>query len=419
MNPDVIVAPPTVPVPGGHGVDMGWQGLRGRFTRYWLAATISLYGDWFSTVALVVLLYRLSGPAAPAGYMVARVLPRLLSSGVGGAFADRFQPHQVVAACATVQGVLTVLIVPAAHAGAVWAVYSAVALAQAAGGVGRPGIGALIPRVAPAQRLQRANALSSIGLSSSIAIGPAIAAPILAWAGTDALLIIDATSFAVAATLMMTLGMGGSEKERWAPTPQRVGSGLWAVWVDPQLRALAGAWFSSAIAVTAASSVLVLIARSLGHDSWVGYLYGAVGVGDIAVGLLVLRRRTMGTTRDRLITLAVLEIIALALVTITGPLGSVLAALAVSGGASIAWQTWGTTDMQLRAQPAFLGRVNAAMVLASSAGMLVGAVLALALVPWAGWQRTLFVACCLSLVVLAGSVAVGPPPQGGAAGSEG
>jgi hypothetical protein len=405
VEPDVIVAPPTVAVPG-RPVGAGWGGLGARFARYWLAATISLYGDWFSTVALVVLLYRLSGPAAPAGYMVARVLPRLLSGTVGGALSDRVQPHQLIALCALIQGALTASIVPASRIGAVWAVYGAVAIAQAAGGIARPAIGAMIPRVAPAQRLQRANALASLGLSSSIAVGPALAAPLLALGGVDMLLILDALSFAVAALLMMTLGV--RRMDPWSPVTRGVTVGIRAVWRDPELRSMGAAWLSSAVSVTAASSVLVLIARGFGHSDWVGYLYAAVGAGSVLLGFGVLRFRPKVTTREIVVAVAVLEVLALALVTVDGPFWSALLALGVSGGAGIVWQTWGTTDMQMRSHPAFLGRINAVMVVAASAGMLLGAVLALALVPWAGWERTLFVACCLSLVILAAGVVFGP-----------
>lgn len=408
MEPDVIVAPPAGVV-AGHQVDLGWAGSGPRFARYWLASTISLYGDWFSTVALVVLLYRLSGPAAPAGYMVARVLPRLLSGTIGGSLADRFQPHRLVAACATLQGVLTASIVPASRIGAVWAVYGAVAIAQGAGGVARPAIGAMIPRVAPAQRLQRANTLSSLGLSSSVAVGPAIAAPLLAATGVDALLIIDALSFAVAATLMMTVGV--DHREPWMPAMRGVTAGMWAVWRDPVLRAIAAAWLSSALSVTAASSVLVLVAGTLGDTSWVGYLYAAVGGGAVLCGTLLFRYQPARTTRDVVLSVAVLEILGLAVLTLQVPLAAALLVLGVAGGTGIVWQTWGTTDMQIRAHRAFLGRINAVMVVATSAGMLIGAVLALALVPWAGWERTLFIACCLSLAVLAAGVVLGPQRQ--------
>jgi predicted MFS family arabinose efflux permease len=406
VEPEAVVAQVGAAV-AGQPVELGWDGLGRRFTRYWIAATLSFYGDWFTTVALVVLLYRLSGPAAPAGYMLARVLPRVFSSGIGGALADSFAPQVVVAICATLQAVFTVAIIPSARIGAAWAVFGAVVITQFAGGIARPALGALVPRVAPARRLHRANALYSLGFSSSIAVGPALAAPLLGATGPDALLAIDAVTFLVAAGLMLSLRLPGAGAG-WAPSTRGLSAGLRAVWQEPVLRIVAAGWMCSAVAVTAASSVLVLIAGSTGDASRVGYLYAAVGCGSVALGIVVLRYRPRMVTREVIVALAILEVVFLALVTLSGAFWTILIALGLSGGTAVVWQTWGATDMQMRADPAKLGRVNAVVVLASSAGMFIGALLALVLVPWAGWQHTLFTACCVALLVLAAGTVLGP-----------
>jgi MFS family permease len=391
----------------GHPVQFGWGGLGRRFARYWIAATLSFYGDWFTTVALVVLLYRLSGPAAPAGYMLARVVPRVLSTSIGGSLADRIPAQYVVAACALTQSVFTLSIIPSSRIHAVWAVFGAVVVTQFAGGVARPAVGALVPRIAPPHRLQRANALYSLGFSSSIAVGPALAAPLLVAKGPEACLAIDAATFIIAAILMATLRVT-SISGGWSSATAGALVGLRAVSRDPLLRVVAVGWMCSAVAVTATSSVLVLIARTAGNPDWVGFLYAAVGGGSVLLGLIVFRYRPRRVTREVIVGLAILEVLSLALITLHLPLWGSMLALAVSGGTAVVWQTLGTTDLQMRSHPAFLGRVNAVVVFASSAGMFIGALLALLLVPWAGWERTQFTACGLSLVILGAGVAFGP-----------
>jgi MFS family permease len=404
LDPDVVFEA-GLPV-RGRAVGVGWEGSAGRFVRYLAAFTLSVYGDWLSTVALVILLYRLSGPAAPAGYMVARVLPRLLSGGPGGALADRLPPHRLVGACAGLQGALVASIVPASRAGMLWAVYAAVALAQFGGGLARPAIGAMVPRVAPPQRLDTANALYSIGLASSIAVGPALAALLLIVLAPETLLLIDAGTFFVAAILMLTLRLrpapaGGSRT-------RGVLAGIRAVWADPAMRAIAAGWVSAGLVATTASSLLVLVAQSYGSDARVGYLYAAVGVGAVLCSLAVLRVRPRRPSRDLITGFALLEVLALAILSLNVPFAAVLVLLAASGGAGMVWQTWGATDMQRRSQSAILGRVNAVMVTGASLGMLVGAVLALGLVRWMGWQHTLFTGCAVALAVLAAGVVLGP-----------
>lgn len=406
VEPEVVIAQAAVAV-HGTPVAAGWEGLGGRFGRFLAAATLSYYGDWFTTVALVVLLYRLSGPAAPAGYMVARVLPRLLSGTAGGALADRFPPQLVVALCSVVQGLATLAIIPSARIHAVWAVYGAVVVAQCGGGLARPALGAIIPRVAPPQRLQRANSLFGLSQASSVAVGPALAAPLLALSGPELLLVIDAISFALASILIGGLPLGRAIFDA-NPSRDGVTAGLRRVWADPALRAIATSWLASALAATTASSVLVLIARGYGDASLVGYLYAAVGGGAIVVGPPLLRLRPRHVSRDIVIGVALVEVVSLALVTLGGPMWAAIVPLAVSGASGMVWQAWGATDMQSRVHPAILGRVNAVAVTAASLGMLLGAVLALSLVPALGWQHTLFIACCLGVTVQAAGAWVGP-----------
>lgn len=406
LEPEVVIAQAAIAVQG-RPVATGWEGLGSRFARYLTAVTLSCYGDWFTTVALMVLLFRLSGPAAPAGYMVARVLPRLLSGTAGGSLADHFRPQLLIAGCATVQGLATVVIIPAARIHAVWAVYGAVVVAQFAGGLAKPALGALVPRIAPPQRLQRANSLCGLSQASSVAVAPALAAPLLLLAGPELLLVIDALTFAVAALFIGTLRVSSTGADRGATRPG-VTAGLHIVWNDAGLRAIAAAWLASAIAVTTASAVLVLIARTFGDASLVGYLYAAVGGGAVVVGPLLLRRRPEHVTRDVIVSIAVAEVLCLALVTVHGPIWGALLPLGISGAAGMLWQTWGATDMQTRSHPGVLGRVNAVAVTAASLGMLLGALLALALVPAVGWQHTLFISCCLALAVLAAGILAGP-----------
>lgn len=406
LDPNLVTLETALAV-RGHAVPTGWEGSRPRSRRFLAGVTLSFYGDWLTTVALVVLLFRMSGAAAPAGYMVARVLPRLVSGGPGGALADRVPPHWLVAICALVQGVLTVSIVASSRAGALWAVYFAVALAQFCGGLARPAVGALVPRVAPPESLDRANALYSLGLSSSIAVGPALAAVLLAFTTPETLLVLDAVTFLVAAILMLSLRL------RPVPSGEAAGrtgafAGAQVVWRDPLLRTVAASWASSGLVATTASSVLVLVARTISTDSRVGFLYAAVGGGAVLCSVAVLRLKPRRISRDLICLFALLEAVTLAVLTLRPPFGVAVVLLAASGGSGIVYQTWGAIDLQRRSQPSLLGRINAVMVTAMSLGMLVGASLALGLVNWLGWERTLFTACSLAVAVIAAGVVVGP-----------
>jgi MFS family permease len=381
--------------------------LRDPFRRFLAGATLSLYGDWLTTVAMVVLVLRVTGStAAPAGYMLARVLPRVVGASPGGNLADRFGGARVVAICSMLQGILTATIILAEHGNAAWGVFLAVALAQLVNGVARSAMGTIIPTVVLGEGIQRANAMYNFALASSLVLGPAIGAPFLAWKGPDLLLWIDVATFAVASLLMATL------PTRAASSARRLFAGalpgLRLVRDDPTLRAMAFAYLADAIAVTAAGSVLVLAAEErLGGDGVVGLLYAAVGVGDIIGALIGLRRKPPVSVRFSVSTTAITGILALAVFVICHNFWLAILPLILNGTAEVCFQTWGPADMQRRVNVSVLGRVNAVIVLAQSTGMVIGAVGSLILVPLVHWDRALYIACCVALVVLFAGVVTG------------
>lgn len=376
--------------------------MRDPLRRFLFGAILSIYGDWLTTVALVVLVVRVTGSsAAPAGYMLTRVIPRFLGSGPGGALADRVGAARVAAGCAASQGLLTASIIPAGRAGSAAGIYTAVVLAQVVAGISRAATGAIIPSVAAGPHLGSANALYNIGQASAVMVAPAVGAPLLALRGPDLLLLLDAGTFAVAAVLMLTLPAQAVVRDGGESLLQAAAAGIATVRRDACLRTLAAAYFSEAMAVTLAGSVLVLAAHDrFGGASNVGYLYAAVGIGDAAGGLLTLHRDPPAAIRPVVASLGLFAILALAAVVEAHQLWFALVALAANGVGETAYVSWGATAMQRQVDLAVLGRVNGAVVMAANLGMIVGAVLAIALVPTVGWPAALFAGCSLAAVSL-------------------
>ena len=357
---------------------------------------------------MVVLVLRVTGSsAAPAGYMLARVLPRILGASPGGALADRFTGARVVAVCSVFQGLLTVGIISAGRAGVAWAIFTAVAVGQLLNGVSKAAFGAILPTIVTAARIPRANALYQIVSASSLVVAPALGAPLLVLSGPELLLAIDAVSFLGAAILMLTLPLRSTS--RTANPLEGATVGLRLVLADPALRALAAAYLAESIAVTVAGSVLVLAAAErLGGTSVVGLLYAAVGVGDVIGGAFALRLRPRLGGRLVTVTFALLGILGVALFTITHSLILAMLPLLLNGIGETSYITYGAIDMQTRVTTRLLGRVNAVFVSAQFTGMILGAVLALILVPLTSWPTALFIACCVAIAILAVGV-VGIP----------
>ena len=107
-------------------------------------------------------------------------------------------------------------------------------------------------------------------------------------------------------------------------------------------------------------------------------------------------------------TFALLGILGVALFTITHSLILAMLPLLLNGIGETSYITYGAIDMQTRVTTRLLGRVNAVFVSAQFTGMILGAVLALILVPLTSWPTALFIACCVAIAILAVGV-VGIP----------
>jgi hypothetical protein len=356
-----------------------------RSLRLLVAAGISTYGDWLTVVALSVLLFTLTHrPLAPALYILARFAPRVLGPTLGGFLADRFGPSRVAGWAALGQCALTATIVVFANAGTIWAILVAVACAGFLGSVAQPAYSACIPRVTSPSRLLRVNAIYSGLFESSVLVAPAVGALFLPFVQPQFLAAGGAVSFGLAGLIVLSLRL---RPARAMPAHAGDQSGAAAVVArDPMLRALAASFFCSAAAITALQSVLVVAAvERFGSAADVGWLYAAVGAGGVA-GSLVLLRWTPRAISARDVALGfLLEIVPLGLFALIGGTVPALGLLWVSTAAAAVYQTRGQTVLQQRVPLHLLGRVNGVMRVLLYAGMLVGAVAAVALVGAIGW----------------------------------
>lgn len=378
--------------------------------RYLAAAGASFYGDWLTTVALVVLLYRLTGTAtAPALYILARVAPRVLGPAPGGALADRFGPARLAALCALAQGALTGSIIVFASTRVIWAIYAAVAAAQLLGSMSQPAYNAVIPYVATRERLGRVNAVYTAIVETCMLVAPALGALLLLAHVTPQLLILgDAISFFIAAALLLTLktpGHGGAQNLR--------GGGMFAgvalVRGDGMLRIYAVGHFCNAFVITALQAVLVVAAaQRFGHDTSVGWFYAAVGGGGLAGSLALLRWLPTNVRRGGIASAVVGELIPLGLFAIAPSFPIAMALLFVSSLFAVLYQTRGAVGLQQRVPKELLGRVNAVVRFALYLGMLLGAVAAAAAAGYVAWDRLLLCVAAGAALFLLAALLTGP-----------
>jgi MFS family permease len=274
-------------------VALGPSGLvrhRRSFRQLFIAHSVSRAGDAFSTVALVVLVFRLTGSGlGVAGTVAFEVVPILLFGPVAGLAADRLSRRSAMVtadfARAALAGVLAV-----SHSSVVLAYV--VAFGLSTGSVlFNPAASSLVPEVVDEDELVAANAaLWVVAVVAQIAFAP-LAGVVIAGVGVGAAFGLNALSFLASALVLAPLRAGRTPAATATRGWRGLGEGIAAVRSSPLLGRLAVVQPLAALSAGATSGLLVVLAgERLGlGPSGFGVLLAAIGVGA-ALGPLVFGR---------------------------------------------------------------------------------------------------------------------------------
>lgn len=317
---------------------LGLLRQRPEFRRLFLAHTVSRAGDAFNTVALVVLVFRLTGSGRGVAATVAfEVAPVLLLGPVAGLVADRYPRRSVMMGADAGRAVLA-LILALWHGSTVMAFAVAFGLSTGAV-VFNPAASSLVPEVVGEDEVVTANAaLWTVAVTAQIVLAP-LAGLLVAAAGVGPAFTANAASFVVSALFLARLKAGRTPAALAVPGWAGALAGVRAVRSHPLLARLAVVQVLASLSAGATGGLLVVLAaESLGvGPSGFGILLGAIGVGA-AGGPLLLRRRIRPASRGWLFgPYAVRGSVDLVLATTRSPL--------VAGGALVGYGVGTSTGM--------------------------------------------------------------------------
>lgn len=259
------------------------------YVRFFLGAGLSTIGNWFSTVAVPVLLFRLTGQVSAVAVTIAVLaLPRMFLAPLAGALADRFERRRMLIAIDGARAVLTLVPLLAHSATSAWLIYVAVFLLQVGTCLYNPAESAYIPEFVPDELLEAANAAYSTMRDVGIFVGPALASLLLATWGISAAFWTDAASFVVSACILLTLPRAARSAGQSLRPRALIAGYLTVVRRYPRVTALACSYVAAVLPIFYFQAVVVAYARVLGQSaSFVGLLYAAAGAGGIVGGLVM------------------------------------------------------------------------------------------------------------------------------------
>lgn len=281
------------------------------FRALWLATIASNVGTWMHEIGAGWLMTTLSPtPVMVALVQTATTLPLLLLALPAGALADIVDRRRYLLAVqlwlATVAAVLGTLTL--AGITTAWMLVTLTFGMGIGTAMMMPAWAAVTPEIVPRAELPGALALNSMGMNVARAIGPALAGVIVSVAGTGAVFVLNAVSFA---GVMAVVYRWNRQRAATTLPAERFASALrtgfrFARHHGPLHAAMirGTAFFAFASAPWA---LLPLIARQRagGGPETFGILVAAIGIGAV-IGALVLPRLHRRLNKDALVLLGTL-----------------------------------------------------------------------------------------------------------------
>jgi len=254
----------------------------------WLGQLLSNFGDTLHYIALVVLVFRLSGQGlAVAGVVAAEVVPVLLLGPVAGVIIDRFSRKSVLIGADLFRALLVAsLIWPQG----VWHAYLVAAGLAAGNTFFNPAVQAVIPVLTTEDQRLAANSVAwSTGRLVQI-LAAAVVGGLIALIGTGPAFALNAASFVASALLIATLAIPAHAGQVGAGTKmglrryfQDARDGLTFARRDRFVSRLLLVQALASFAVGATGALLVVLAEQHLRLTPAGFawLIGAIGVGAL------------------------------------------------------------------------------------------------------------------------------------------
>jgi MFS family permease len=173
------------------------------FRRLLVAQIISELGDWFYSVAIYDLVFRLTGSARLVGLVVlVQILPMFFVGPAAGVVNDRFRRKTVMICADLIRAAIVLGMLAVQTRDRLWLLYLLLAAEVISSGFFEPGRSAVIPNLVGEQEAITANALSAAVWSFCLAAGAGIGGLVVHFLGRPSAFLINSLSFLGSAALI-------------------------------------------------------------------------------------------------------------------------------------------------------------------------------------------------------------------------
>jgi MFS family permease len=344
---------------------------------YFTGQLISGAGTWMQNIAIGWYALELSHSGLVLGLMTgARYAPPLVFALWGGLAADRLPIRRLLIVTQTAACLVSVAlaVVSGSGKGTLAALFSLVIVLGVIEAVDNPARQSLISRLVTREYVGNAVTLASVAANASRAVGPGVAAAVIAWAGVTACFWSNAASFAAVIVSLVLI-----RDSELVPGPRReqLTDGVRAALTYVRrTRSMSAPLIMVAVTGTLTwefpvSLPLITSSTFGGTATEYGLAMSALGVGAVVGGLAAARRRLV--TLRSLSVSAVVWGSAIFVAALSPFLIALYVILFGVGACAITFNSAAKTFLQLNCRPEMRGRVMSLWFMAWQGSTVIGA----------------------------------------------
>ncbi len=268
-------------------IDVGPLRRHREFRLLYLGQAVSFAGSMITYVAIPFQVYELTGSTLVVGLLgIVELVPLLVTALVGGALADAHDRRRLVLLADTALLLLSLVLVANALLAEpqVWLLFVVAAGMSAAGGLQRPPLDAMLPRLVPRDELAAASALDGFRGTAGQIAGPAIAGVLIATVGLGATYAVDAATFLASLAALARMRAVPPPPDAAPPSLARIREG-WRYAVSRQELTGSYAVDINAMLFGIPVALFPAVADRYGGPELLGPLYAAGPVGAVVLTL--------------------------------------------------------------------------------------------------------------------------------------
>jgi MFS family permease len=265
-----------------------------RFFMLWAGLLISIAGSQMQLAAIHWHIRTLTGtpdPLALGGIGLARILPVIVFSLFGGAFADTYNRRTILFITQSLMALTAAGLAILTYWGhiQIWHIYTLTAIQAAAIAFDGPARQAIVPNLVDSQDLPNAFSLNSIAFNTGAVIGPALSGVVIATLGQGYTYLFNAISFLAVIIALVAIGDIPQDLKKASGVNLRaMGDGVRFIFsrkiiLSTMIMDFFATFFASA------NTMMPIVARDILQVGEVGYglLISAQAIGSVTAGLVV------------------------------------------------------------------------------------------------------------------------------------